>query len=92
MILRKQTSYQEVFETELDFSEPRTRLEEAGISIFYGDLLHNEIGVAGGGDGERFVVARTVTLNQQVGPWALTTGNSTVTNVRIVFFALFNLK
>ncbi|XP_006456509.1 hypothetical protein AGABI2DRAFT_211524 [Agaricus bisporus var. bisporus H97] len=66
MILRKQTSHQEVFETELEFSKPRTRLEEAGISIFYGDSLHNEIGVSGGGPGEgRSVVVRTVTLNQQ---------------------------
>ncbi|EKM76355.1 hypothetical protein AGABI1DRAFT_45059 [Agaricus bisporus var. burnettii JB137-S8] len=96
MILRKQTSHQEVFETELEFSEPRTRLEEAGISIFYGDSLHNEVGVTGGGPGGgRSVVVRTVTLNQQVGPWALTTANATVTNVGTLhphaFFRFFKL-
>ncbi|KAF7760758.1 CAZyme family GH43 [Agaricus bisporus var. burnettii] len=85
MILRKQTSHQEVFETELEFSEPRTRLEEAGISIFYGDSLHNEVGITGGGPGGgRSVVVRTVTLNQQVGPWALTTANATVTNTTYI--------
>jgi beta-xylosidase len=92
MILRKQTSHQEIFETELEFSKPRTRLEEAGISIFYGDFLHNEIGVAGGEGGGRSVVVRTVTLNHQVGPWALTTGNATVTNVGILCLSVLVVR
>lgn len=86
MLLRKQTSYTETFETELHFPSPKTQLEEAGISIFYGDMLHNEIGVSGSPEGKnqgRSIVVRTVTLNQQVGPWALTTENATVTHVRL---------
>lgn len=84
MLLRKQTSHNETFETELHFPSPRTQLEEAGISIFYGDMLHNEVGVTGPSEGQngRFIVVRTVTLNHQVGPWALTTENATVTHVR----------
>lgn len=80
MFLRKQASHNETFETELHFRSPRTNLEEGGIGIFYGDMLHNEIGVSGPPDGEsgRFLVVRTVTLNKQVGPWALTTDNATV--------------
>jgi beta-xylosidase len=83
MLLRKQTSYNETFETELQFLSPRTSLEEAGISIIYGDMLHNEVGVSGPLDGNsgRLIVARTVTLNHQSGPWALTTENATVIHV-----------
>jgi beta-xylosidase len=87
MFLRKQTSHNEMFETELHFASPRTNLEEAGISIIYGDMLHNEVGVSGppeGGSG-RFIVVRTITLNEQVGPWALTTENATVTQVSVGF-------
>ncbi|KAF9449222.1 glycoside hydrolase family 43 protein [Macrolepiota fuliginosa MF-IS2] len=87
ILLRKQTSYTETFETELHFPTPKTQLEEAGVSIFYGDMLHNEIGVSGPPEGEgdgRFIVVRTVTLNQQVGPWALTTENATVTHTTYI--------
>ncbi|TFK38334.1 glycosyl hydrolase [Crucibulum laeve] len=78
LILRKQTSYEETFETQLEFS-PRDNLTEAGVSIYYGDMLHNEIGITGaaGGDG-RQVVVRKIVQNIQVGPWALTTANATV--------------
>ncbi|KAJ3569571.1 hypothetical protein NP233_g4968 [Leucocoprinus birnbaumii] len=86
MLLRKQASFNETFETELNFPSPRTSLEEAGIGIFYGDMLHNEIGVSGPPDGQsgRFVVVRTVTLNKQVGPWALTTDNATVVHTNYI--------
>lgn len=86
MFLRKQTSHNETFETQLYFSSPKMSSEEAGIGILYGDMLHNEIGVSGPPDGKtgRFVVVRTVTLNKQVGPWTLTTENATVTNVSVV--------
>ncbi|KAF8057563.1 glycoside hydrolase family 43 protein [Lyophyllum atratum] len=82
LILRKQTSYTETFETRLDGFVPRDNLTEAGVTIYYGDQLHNEIGVAGGeGGGGRFIVVRTIVQATQVGPWALTTANSTVTTV-----------
>ncbi|KAF8881567.1 glycosyl hydrolase [Infundibulicybe gibba] len=81
LILRKQTAYGETFEVELDF-EPRDNLTEAGVSVYYGDLLHNEIGIVGGKDGGRMIIIRAIVQATQVGPWALTTANSTVTTVR----------
>ncbi|KAG5636021.1 hypothetical protein H0H81_009371 [Sphagnurus paluster] len=84
LVLRKQTSYTETFETSLDAFVPRDNLTEAGVSVYYGDLLHNEIGVSGAeGDGEgRFVIVRTIFQAEQVGPWALTTANCTVVTVK----------
>ncbi|KAF8170379.1 glycosyl hydrolase [Pholiota molesta] len=80
LLLRKQTSYDESFETELDFN-PSDNLTEAGVTIYYGDLLHNEIGITGGQNGskERFIIVRTIVQATQVGPWALTTTNATIT-------------
>ncbi|KAG6889474.1 hypothetical protein C0995_001001 [Termitomyces sp. Mi166 len=80
LLLRKQAAYTETFETRLDGFKPTTNLTEAGVSVYYGDSLHNEIGMAGGDDG-RYIVLRTIVLNQQVGPWALTTANATVITV-----------
>lgn len=80
LILRKQTSYEETFETELDFSAP-TNLTEAGITIFYSDLLHNGIGVIGDGVGGRRIITRTNVQAAQVGPWPLVFTNSTITTV-----------
>ncbi|KAG5352016.1 hypothetical protein C0989_004212 [Termitomyces sp. Mn162] len=80
LLLRKQTAYTETFETRLDGFKPMTNLTEAGVSVYYGDSLHNEIGVMGGDDG-RYILVRTIVLNQQVGPWALTTANSTVITI-----------
>lgn len=82
LIVRKQTAYAETFETRLEFM-PTNDLTEAGITIYYGDLLHNEIGVTGdpGGGSARYIVVRTVVQANQSGPWALTTSNSTVTSV-----------
>lgn len=82
LIVRKQTSYRETFETSLAFV-PKDNLTEAGISIYYGDMLHNEIGITGdpNGGGNRFIVVRTIVQAKQVGPWALTTLNSTITTV-----------
>lgn len=84
LIVRKQTSYSETFETSLDFT-PTTNLTEAGVSIYYGDSLHNEIGVTGGVNSTRVIVVRTIIQAQQIGPWALTTTNATITTVRLVF-------
>ncbi|KAG6907505.1 hypothetical protein DXG01_008649 [Tephrocybe rancida] len=84
LLLRKQTAYEETFETRLDAFMPRDSLTEAGVSVYYGDSLHNEIAVAGaveGADKGRYVVVRTILQNQQVGPWALTTANATVTTI-----------
>ncbi|KAF5311819.1 hypothetical protein D9619_003596 [Psilocybe cf. subviscida] len=82
LMLRKQTSYQEIFETQLDF-KPTTNLTEAGVTIYYGDLLHNEIGITVGPDGSapRSIIVRTIVQASQVGPWALTTSNATITSV-----------
>lgn len=82
LMLRKQTSYQETFETQLDF-KPTTNLTEAGVTIYYGDLLHNEIGITVGPDGstQRSIIVRTIVQASQVGPWALTTSNATITSV-----------
>lgn len=83
LLLRKQTSYQETFETVLDGFTPANNLTEAGATIFYGDFAHNDIGVVGAvdGSGDRFIVTRTIVVAEQVGPWALTTTNSTITTV-----------
>ncbi|KAJ3986977.1 glycoside hydrolase family 43 protein [Lentinula detonsa] len=84
LILRKQTSYEETFETILDGFVTGSNLTEAGVTVFYGDFAHNDIGVVGvsdDGSGERVVVTRTLSPAEQVGPWALTTTNSTVTTV-----------
>ncbi|KAJ7688997.1 glycosyl hydrolase [Mycena rosella] len=80
LLLRKQTSYEETFETELDFAAP-TNLTEAGVTIFYSDLLHNDLGIVGDGDGGRQIVTRTNVQGVQVGPWALVYTNSTITTV-----------
>ncbi|KAF5376443.1 hypothetical protein D9615_008672 [Tricholomella constricta] len=86
LVLRKQAAYSETFETRLDGFRPRDNFTEAGVSVYYGDLLHNEIGVAGEGNegtgNGRYVVVRTIVQAQQVGPWALTTANCTVTTLR----------
>ncbi|KAF9467557.1 glycoside hydrolase family 43 protein [Collybia nuda] len=85
LIVRKQMSYQETFETSLSFV-PTNNLTEAGISIYYGDMLHNEIGITGDSNGgsNRFIVVRTIVQAKQVGPWALTTANATVITTRYV--------
>jgi beta-xylosidase len=88
LLLRKQTSYEETFETKLDFS-PRSNLTEAGVTIFYSDLLHNDIGIVGDGSGGRQLVTRTNVQAVQVGPWSLTYTNSTITTVKDT---LINLK
>ncbi|KAJ6632465.1 glycosyl hydrolase [Mycena sp. CBHHK59/15] len=80
LLLRKQTSYVETFETQLEFGAP-TNLTEAGATIFYSDQLHNDIGVVGDGSGGRRIVIRTSVQAVQVGPWALTYTNSTITTV-----------
>ncbi|KAF7328798.1 Non-reducing end alpha-L-arabinofuranosidase BoGH43B [Mycena venus] len=80
LLLRKQTSYEETFETLLDFA-PRSNLTEAGVTIFYSDLLHNDIAVVGDGNGGRQIITRTNVQAMQVGPWALTYTNSTITTV-----------
>ncbi|KAL0948330.1 hypothetical protein HGRIS_010917 [Hohenbuehelia grisea] len=61
LLLRKQTSYSEEFETQL-FFRPQSNLTEAGAGIYYGDTMHNEIGIVGDteGSGARWVVVRTV--------------------------------
>ncbi|GLB42704.1 putative glycosyl hydrolase 43 family protein [Lyophyllum shimeji] len=87
LVLRKQTAYEETFEVLLDGFVPRDNLTEAGATVYYGDLLHNDIAVAGGRveEGEegssRYVLVRTIVQAKQVGPWALTTANATMTTV-----------
>ncbi|KAJ7139975.1 glycoside hydrolase family 43 protein [Mycena crocata] len=80
LLLRKQTSYHETFETELEFA-PSTNLTEAGVTVFYSDLLHNDIGIVGDGNGGRRIVTRTSVQAVQVGPWALVYTNSTITTL-----------
>ncbi|KAL1743299.1 glycosyl hydrolase [Schizophyllum fasciatum] len=83
LILRKQTNYDEVFETELDF-QPTSNLTEAGITVYYGDQLHNEIAITvdpDGGEG-RFIRLRTIVQAKQIGPWQLVYTNNTVTTVQ----------
>ncbi|KAK0486565.1 glycoside hydrolase family 43 protein [Armillaria novae-zelandiae] len=58
IITRKQTAYEETFETILEFS-PGTNLTEAGLSVFYGDMMHNDIGITGD-SGKRYIVTRTL--------------------------------
>ncbi|KAJ8689218.1 hypothetical protein PTI98_013262 [Pleurotus ostreatus] len=80
MILRKQSSYSERFEVQMDFT-PGTALNEAGVTVFYGDLLHSEMGVMGDGGATsagRRIIVRTAVQAEQVGPWALTTTNATI--------------
>lgn len=86
LLLRKQTSYEETFEVLMDFAPGGNALAEAGVSIFYGDFLHNEIGVVGdaSGGGTRFLITRTIVQASQVGPWALTSSNNTITTVGVL--------
>jgi hypothetical protein len=44
LLLRKQSAFNQRFETVLDFN-PKTGKEEAGITIFYSDIQHSEIGI-----------------------------------------------
>ncbi|KAF5371570.1 hypothetical protein D9758_003442 [Tetrapyrgos nigripes] len=86
LLLRKQTSYEETFETKIDGFTPASNLTEAGVTIFYGDFLHNDIGITGVDSSgsetvERFIVTRTKVQAQQVGPWLLTSDNNTITTV-----------
>ncbi|KAJ8496769.1 hypothetical protein ONZ45_g12321 [Pleurotus djamor] len=82
LLLRKQTSYTETFESELQF-RPTSNLTEAGLTVFYGDLLHNEIGIIGDSSA-RWIILRTATQTQQVGPWALVTTNASTTTTSFV--------
>ncbi|KAK7438643.1 hypothetical protein VKT23_017976 [Stygiomarasmius scandens] len=83
LLLRKQASYEETFETRIDDFSPTTNLTEAGATIFYGDFLHNDIGITGdpSGSGERFIVTRTIVQATQIGPWSLTSDNNTIKTV-----------
>ncbi|KAF5381904.1 hypothetical protein D9757_007546 [Collybiopsis confluens] len=79
----RQANYEDTFETVLDGFEPMSDLTEAGVTAFYGDFAHNDIGVTGApapGQG-RVVVTRIIVPAKQVGPWALTTSNNTITTV-----------
>ncbi|KAJ7186986.1 glycoside hydrolase family 43 protein [Mycena filopes] len=86
LVLRKQTQYEETFETVLDGFQPGSNLTEAGATIFYSDQLHNDIAIVAAAGGGRQVVVRTNTQAVQVGPWALTYANATVTKTQ--FFPL----
>lgn len=56
LLLHKQTSYTETFETQLEF-QPTTNFTEAGISAFNGDLQHMDIAIIGdsSGNGSRYI-------------------------------------
>lgn len=83
-VFRRQSSYSETFEVQVDFQDPHNRLQEAGISAFYDDYLHNEVGFTGASDGsgDRYVIARTIVQAVPVPPWPLTPENNTVITVR----------
>ncbi|KIY73585.1 glycoside hydrolase family 43 protein [Cylindrobasidium torrendii FP15055 ss-10] len=80
LVLRKQTAYNQTFETLLEFS-PTSNLTEAGIAVWRQDSMHDEIAVTGDADGKRYVITRKVEENEQVGPWALTPANNTKATV-----------
>ena len=84
VLLHKQTSYEETFEVLLEF-QPSSNLTEAGITVFNGDQLHNDIAIVGGAgsSGERYVRTRTIVQATQVGPWSLTYTNNTITTVSL---------
>jgi len=81
VILRKQTSYTETFEVELEFS-PTSNLTEAGITIFQNDFLHGEIGITAD-EGGKVILARTIIRAIQEGPYPLTFVNNTVKTVSL---------
>jgi hypothetical protein len=98
LLLRKQAAYTETFEVVLDDFTPRSPSvggvgtenggrEEAGATILYSDFLHDDIGVTNangtGVEGERAIVTRTIVQARQIGPWALSSENNTITNARI---------
>jgi beta-xylosidase len=78
-LLRKQTSYEEVFEVELDFS-PSSNLTEAGATIYNNDFLHNEIGITSS-NGTRVILTRTIVQAVQEDQYPLTYLNNTVKTV-----------
>ncbi|KIY71095.1 glycoside hydrolase family 43 protein [Cylindrobasidium torrendii FP15055 ss-10] len=82
LVLRKQTAYNQTFETTLEFS-PLSNTTEAGITIWRQDSMHDEIGISGDADGsgKRYIVTRKLEKNDQVGPWALTPANNTKATV-----------
>ncbi|EIN09968.1 glycoside hydrolase family 43 protein [Punctularia strigosozonata HHB-11173 SS5] len=91
LLLRKQASYNESVEVRLDdfaVGDKGSNLTEAGLSAFYDDLLHNDIGVAGpdraSGETGRKIVVRTKVAAQQVGPWALVPANNTMTTTTYI--------
>ncbi|KAH8831746.1 glycoside hydrolase family 43 protein [Flagelloscypha sp. PMI_526] len=79
LVLHKQRSYYESFETELDFN-PTSNLTEAGITIFYSDSLHDDVGITLVGN-QRSIVIRSITQAVQVGPYPLTILNNTIATV-----------
>jgi beta-xylosidase len=75
LVLRKQASYNETFETELEFS-PTSNLTEAGITAMANDLLHGEIGITFV-NGTKSIITKYLQPRAQVGPWTLTISNDT---------------
>ncbi|EJD49091.1 hypothetical protein AURDEDRAFT_143927 [Auricularia subglabra TFB-10046 SS5] len=63
LLLRRQSTYAETFETRLDAFNPATNWTEAGLSVWYGEFLHHDVGVTldPSGSGKRVVVTRTLT-------------------------------
>ncbi|KAJ7591517.1 glycoside hydrolase family 43 protein [Mycena floridula] len=88
LLLHKQTSYTETFETQLEF-QPTTNLTEAGITAFNGDLMHIDISIIGDstGSGSRYIQTRVLSPATQVGPWSLTITNNTITTITNVALA-----
>jgi beta-xylosidase len=81
LVLRKQASYNDTFETEVEFS-PTSNLTEAGATVIANDLNHAEIGITFF-NGSKSIITKYLQPVAQVGPWGLTIQNSTQTIVSI---------
>nr|XP_031859688.1 uncharacterized protein CI109_004963 [Kwoniella shandongensis]KAA5526760.1 hypothetical protein CI109_004963 [Kwoniella shandongensis] len=78
ILLRKQTAFNQLFETSLEF-EPDSPKQEAGMTAFYSDFFHQDIAVTQcpSGNGSRCVVWRWVVNNNATATSPVVIGNAT---------------
>ncbi|KAH7097467.1 glycosyl hydrolase [Auriculariales sp. MPI-PUGE-AT-0066] len=66
LLLRRQSTYEETFETKLEGFVPRSNLTEAGASVWYGETMHHDIAVTLDESGNRVIRTRLLTYPTQI--------------------------